>query len=256
MSTALPARKAWKVRFFQAYLSWYLGRNFNGIRQLGPPPSFDPENESLVLYANHPSWWDPLLFLFLVEHHFPGVPVYGPIDAEALERYGIFQGLGFFGVDQHSPASLRSFLRTGQAILSQPGRLLVLTPEGNFADPRVRPLEFQVGLEQLARRAPEHVRLAPLALELVHWEERLPEACYRIGPAEPPQARCNWKPALTQTLDELQQATQKRDPSLFLTSQEGKSGLGGLYGLWRRLIRGDRDLRHGSVKATQNDRPA
>ena len=53
-----------------------------------------------MVVSNHPSWWDPILFMLLHRAAFDGRPIYGPIDAAMLEKYRFFGRLGAFGVEQ------------------------------------------------------------------------------------------------------------------------------------------------------------
>ena len=49
----------------------------------------------LIIYANHPSWWDPMIAQFLNRKLCPDRQFYAPIDAKALEHYRVLGKLGF-----------------------------------------------------------------------------------------------------------------------------------------------------------------
>jgi 1-acyl-sn-glycerol-3-phosphate acyltransferase len=240
---ALPPINRWKIRFFRAYTRRYLRRHFNAVR-ISSFPRLAADRPAVV-YLNHASWWDPLLSLFLAERLFPARPVFGPIEARQLERYGIFRGLGFFGVEPGTIRGGLKFVRTSEVILSDPARMLWLTPQGRFADPRERPATFREGLGQLALRA-RHAVFVPLAIEYPFWQERLPEALVRFGaPVSagelPPaieggkaQSSCLAK-RLERTQEELAIEARSQEPARFDTLLGGKAGVGGIYDSWRRL---------------------
>ncbi len=150
------------------------------------------ERDALVVYANHPSWWDPISALVLARQVFPKHRVYAPIDARALQKYKMFSRMGFFGVSP-SRAGAIEFLRRSQAILSQPGSSIWLTPEGRFVDPRESSAPLAAGLSHLATRlatqnsqvdtdkAPRQLFFIPCAVEYAFWEERKPEALCWFG---------------------------------------------------------------------------
>jgi 1-acyl-sn-glycerol-3-phosphate acyltransferase len=197
----------------------------------------------LVVYCNHPSWWDPLLCLWLARHFFPTRTHYGPIEATALERYRLFTRLGFFGIAMGTRRGAATFLRLGEAILRQPATALWVTPEGQFTDPRLRPVRLQPGLGHLARRLARGVFL-PLAFEYPFWEERFPEVLVCFG--EPvavvpvPQRRAaEWTALLARRLeaaqDGLAQAACQRDHSAFEMLLRGRAGVGGVYDVWRAM---------------------
>lgn len=260
---------------FQRYLRGYLARHVHAVRRSrtgSAPPRVSPE-EPLVVYANHPSWWDPLIFLFLSDRFWPERSHYGPIDAEAARRYKFFRRLGFFGVEQGTRAGARTFLETSSAILERPSTALWITPQGDFTDPRNRPVRLEPGLVALARRL-ERGTFVPLALELPFWQEKLPEVLVRFG--EPvslrgPEAEAlrsrgdEGRELLARRLEDTQDAlaleARARRETAFDTLLSGAAGPGGVYDLWRRAkawIRRERfEPEHGSVQATrQRENPS
>ncbi len=211
----------------------------------------------LVIYTNHPSWWDPALLLFALPKLFPGRMCFGPMDGAALGRYRLFERMGIFGIDPHSPQGARDFLRVADQGLARPDALLCITAEGAFTDARVRPVRLRPGLAHLARRAPQAVFL-PLALEYGFWNESQPEALMRFGqPVEPGVAetgadvqerQARLEGALAATMDALAEESISRNAALFRPLLQGTAGVGGIYDLYRRAraaVRGDRfDPRH------------
>jgi 1-acyl-sn-glycerol-3-phosphate acyltransferase len=155
------------VRSFVRYTHYYLRRHFHTVRvaQMNYPAPLSPDRP-LIVFLNHPSWWDPLVAICLAFHCFPGRAPYAPIEAKAF-----FARLGFFGVEPGTRRGAVTFLRVGQAVLSQPGTALWVTPGGQFSDPRVRPVTLRSGLAHLTQRIPHGV-LFPLAIEYPFWEER------------------------------------------------------------------------------------
>ena len=69
---------------FGWYLRWYFYRKFHAVRisHAGRPHGF--AGRPLIIYGNHPSWWDPALYILLCTVLFPGRRGYGPMDAKAL----------------------------------------------------------------------------------------------------------------------------------------------------------------------------
>ena len=86
--------------------------------------------------------------------------------------------------------------------------------------------------------------VVPLALEYTFWTERTPEALVRVGEPlrvadHPGLTGKAWtaliEAALTANLDALNAETIRRDPAAFAELLTGKTGVGGVYDLWRRL---------------------
>ena len=239
----LPPLSAGLLRWFTRYTRWYLRQHFHAVHLSSDPPPAVPAETPLVVYANHPSWWDPLLCLLARDVFFPRRRSFAPIEAAMLERYRFFAKLGFFGVEPNTARGAVRFLQTGQAILEQPDTALWLTPEGRFRDVRERPLQFKAGLGHLASRVPRAVFL-PLAIELVFWDERTPEALLRFGapvtwPAgtglDPEAGTARLATELAATMDQLADAARPRNPAAFRVLLRGGAGVGGVYDGWRRI---------------------
>lgn len=182
-ATHLPSVTPWLLRAFSAYSGWYVARHIHSIRISRTCSIPNVGGLPLVIYVNHAAWWDPLVCLALQNAFFGKRQAYAPIDSQALQKYRFFSKLGFFPVDQHSRLGASQFIRTAEAVLSQPDSILWLTPQGRFADVRERPVRFKPGLGHLPPRIPR-AAFVPLALEYTHWEERKPEVLCRFGPIE------------------------------------------------------------------------
>lgn len=247
-SAALPVLSPLLLRGFTWYCRGYLRRHFHSLRvsRAGLPP--EVRGLPLVIYANHASWWDPLLGLLLKSRFFPDRSLFAPIDAAMLKRYRMFSRLGFFGVEQGTRRGAIQFLRTSEAVLHSSGHLLALTPQGRFADARERPVRFLPGLGHLATRVERAVFL-PMAVEFAFWEERLPEILVRFG--EPIEIRRGntcalapgyWTDLFEHKLEAVQDAlsfeAKRRDPAKFQPLLHGGAGQGGVYDWWRAFQAG------------------
>lgn len=252
MREAIPRISPRLLALFARYGDRFVARGFHAVR-LARVQRPDPEalrGRPLVVYLNHPSWWDPMTCLVLAMRLFPDRRHYAPIEAAALAKYRFFEKLGFFGVEPGTIQGARAFLEVGGKIVEQPDSVLWVTAAGRFADPRERPVHLRPGLGHLICRMKEGFVL-PLALEYPFWEERYPEALARFGRAvtlEPTSMRAgDWTAVLGAWLesaqDELAAEAIERDPSRFELLLGGNAGVGGTYDLWRRLkakLRGER----------------
>lgn len=246
----LPPASPTFQRWFGRYLRPYFAKHFDGVRVAKEGPLPGDLSGPFVIYCNHPSWWDPILFMLLREALMPDWEGYGPMEAKALAKYPLFKRLGVFGIDRGTHSGAVAFLKTAEAVLRRPRATLWLTAEGIFADVRRRPIELQFGLAHLVRRMPG-LLVVPLAIEYTFWNERLPEVLVRFG--EPVDLRglerarvetinARLERALEETLDLLAIDAQSREPERFTSILLGRAGIGGPYDLWRRLraaVRGE-----------------
>ncbi len=247
------------LRFFDMYLYFFVRRHFHALRLAGAE-QWPHGKRPLVVCLNHPSWWDPLTAILLSRFLERGADHYAPMDALAFSRYGVFDKLGLFPVEQGTPRGAAQFLRTAAQLFTDKNAVLWVTPQGGFTDARSRPVTFRPGLDALLRRAPE-VTVLPLAIEYTFWDERLPEALALLGkPLLFSKGRCGAVSetpgeqvagALGRAQDALAALSAKRDPSLFTPVLAGATGTSGIYGGWQRIRAAVRRERfsgeHGSL---------
>ncbi len=227
---------------------------------------------SVLVVMNHAGWWDPLSCVRLSEgcDAFRARSHFAPIDAEMLEKYGVFKRLGFFGVASDEAKGARQFLRTGRVILGGAGagsRALWVTAQGRFADVRERPVVLRPGVAHLLSHLQGQPRMnavvVVLSIEYVFWDQRTPELLAAFGPVRAVADgatsqgdgrrvdawRAMLEADLTATMDRLAAAAIGRDPTAFVALASGRKGVGGIYDLGRRIkagLTGQRfDPRHG-----------
>jgi 1-acyl-sn-glycerol-3-phosphate acyltransferase len=237
--TSVPHISTPVLRFFRRIVRGYFRRHFRAVR-VSEAARWDglPEGP-VIVYANHSSWWDPMVSVLLAERFMPERKHYAPMDAAALERYGILKRVGVFGVEQHSARGAAQFLRTGIEILKE-GGVIWITPQGRFADVRERPVEFKPGLAALVARAPVGYVVLPMAVEYTFWDERLPEVLLHFG--EPIEGNGSTgmedklEAGLVEVMEQLRVKVEARDPAGFAVIATGRVGVGGFYQTGQRLL--------------------
>jgi 1-acyl-sn-glycerol-3-phosphate acyltransferase len=244
VTPATPPRVSpWLFGQFLGYTRWYLRRHFRQVLVRRTSLAALSDDQPLVCVMNHPGWWDPLMGLLLAGQGFPRRTHYGAMDAHALETYGIFKSLGFFGVERGTTRGAVEFLRMAKAITQQPRTALWITPHGRYADVRERPVNFLAGTSHVLSRLGQGV-LLPIAIEYVFWDERLPLAVAEFGepidlaacgPATPEQWDRTLTEAMTRVQDQLAARIIARDREPFEVWIDGQAGMGNLYGWWRWL---------------------
>lgn len=247
----LPAISQRWMKLLMWYAPRYVDRHFSAVKVMGEVPDV-ADARPLLIYLNHPSWWDPMAALVLTAKYFRGRPGYGPIDAAGLQRYRFMEKLGFFGIKMDSRAGAARFLRVGRTVLTTPGQTLWVTAEGHFTDPRKRPVVLRPGIAHLARKLPAAggklpgwagagAGAVPLAIEYGYGQEKLPEMRLAFG-AEIPLGDASrsveyWnallEARLTETMDRLAAASMAADDAAFATIGRGRRGVGGVYDGWR-----------------------
>ncbi|TWU46261.1 hypothetical protein Poly51_56570 [Rubripirellula tenax] len=244
-SDGVPVVPGWFQDGFHRFLKPYLGRHFHAVAVDRDSRSGASvcNGEPLVVFGNHPSWWDPLVAHYLNRTLFPERQFFAPIDASALAQYKVFGKLGFYGVELNHASGAAAFLKTSKRILDTPNTAIWMTPEGRFCDARDDTAPLMPGLAHLCSKRSGGWAL-PLALEYVFWDERLPVCMARLG--EPIRIgdhvgidKAAWNELLTAALREnqsrLSQSSIIRSSEPFDNVLSGRRGAGGTYDFFRRI---------------------
>jgi 1-acyl-sn-glycerol-3-phosphate acyltransferase len=231
-------------RFFQKH------KRAARVARWGMPRDYG--HRPLVVFANHPGWWDGVAFMLLSQALFPGRRMFIPMDAAALGRYPFMRRLGVFGVETGTPRGAIAFLRLAREVLAAPDRMLWMNAPGRFSDVRERPVPIAPGMTRLPEFAPEAL-FVPLALDYPFWTERRAEMLCAFGdPIEGAalvalerEARAEaLSVALAATMDRLAEDAIARDPARFETLLRGREGMGGIFQTWRRIVAAARGQRY------------
>jgi len=247
--------------WFMWYVRRYLRRHFHAVRLLAGPdggPGFPRlGGEPVLIATNHPGWWDPLVFLLVGSIAYPDRMSYGPIDAAALGKYKFLERIGFIGIEPNTWRGAARFLRMARAALERSDVIFWTTAQGEFTDPRARPVVIRPGVGHAVAAATRGA-VVPFAVEYPFWSERCPEAVGAFGRVTrigdfPGRSADEWTAVLAAELeatqDRLAAAATARDPAAFETMLSGRVGVGPAYDTIRRVgawLRGRRfDPSHG-----------
>ena len=160
------------------------------IKREGPIPQ--PADGPLIVYMNHPSWWDGymafVLNRMLLRGRYQG---YAMMEQPQLERYRFFSWSGAFSVHRHDARSaMRSVRYIGRLLAERRNRCMYIFPQGEITPNDRRPLAIFSGLARVVRLA-GGATLWPAALRYEFRGEQRPEAFIRIGPAHHAPARAD-----------------------------------------------------------------
>jgi len=248
---AIAKRSALIFAFFGFIFERSLKRGFHAVRLVKAAPIPAASTPRLVIYTNHPSWWDPVTYIFMGRRLFPGRPLFSPMEEAMLVRYPFMAGMGAFPISHGSKRGAADFLASSAEVLKQDQNILLIACQGHFADARERPLKAEAGIAHLAN-AGSNIHFVPLAIEYVLWLEKRPELLLRFGPvidgdmlkSLPIADRLeHLRAALESNMDALAELAIARDERAFTTILSGTSDINPVYDAWRRfkaLVSGQR----------------
>jgi chlorobactene lauroyltransferase len=220
----------------------------------GPLPH--PAEGPLVVYMNHPGWWDGYMAFLLDKIVFrERFESYIMMEEKQLRAYRFFTLCGAFSVDRKRPGDAeRSVNYISRLLRERRNRILWILPQGRIAPNDQRPLRVFPGAARVALRS--GALLWPVALRYEFRGEQRPEAFIRVGPPHLPQPGTNDE-ALTETIrarlttavDALRDEVNADRLDHYRVLLAGRPGIDKLFDSflqllpWRRLPRRHEDTR-------------
>jgi 1-acyl-sn-glycerol-3-phosphate acyltransferase len=134
--------------FFAFYIDWIIGRHFYKVEF--NKPGFNKE-QSILLVANHFSWWDGFL-LYHVNKLVFKKQFHIMVLEESMQKMDFLKYLGSFSVVKNSRQALES-LDYAAELLNDPNNIVVIFPQGKLYSNFVDELSFEKGVSHIATKA-------------------------------------------------------------------------------------------------------
>jgi len=136
----------WAQIIFDVYLSALFKRHFHQLKLVSNQVSIK-EHTSVLLLANHFSWWDGF-FWYYVNKIFWRKKFHIMMLEEQLKRYWFFRFLGAFSIRKNSRSVIESFAYAS-TLLENPNNLVLLFPQGEIQPACIERIKFERGIELL-----------------------------------------------------------------------------------------------------------
>lgn len=128
-------------RFFCWYIARIIQQNFKTIKYDNVVLQAD---KSVLLLANHYSWWDGFVFFYLNKIYFKK-RFYVMIMEQTATQLWFMKYLGAFSVNPKNRSVLQSLAFAGE-LLNNPDNLVLIFPQGKLHSSHIQKIEFQKGL--------------------------------------------------------------------------------------------------------------
>lgn len=139
----------WGVYFFRIYSRIQLKRNFRKIAIHG---NYTNTNKSILLIANHFTWWDGFIQLYLNEFVFKR-RFHVMMLEEQLSVHKILRSNGAFSIRKGSRNIIES-LKYSLDLLMNRDNLVLIFPQGEIQTLYTRDFKFEKGIEYLVKHLP------------------------------------------------------------------------------------------------------
>ena len=132
--------------FFHHYILNLVRRNF---RQINFNKIEVDKDRSVLLLANHISWWDGFL-LYYINHMVFKRKFHVLVIEKTMRQVSFFKYMGAFSISKNSREMLAS-LAYASALLDEPGNLVLIFPQGKLYSNFTDVINFEKGLMKIMR---------------------------------------------------------------------------------------------------------
>jgi 1-acyl-sn-glycerol-3-phosphate acyltransferase len=158
----------WTIHF---YVKWIVGRRFHEI--LFNDIEVD-KNKSMLLIANHYSFWDGLI-LYCVNHRLFKKKFHVMILAETSKKERFLRYSGAFSVEKGTKDIILS-LDYAARLLDDPGNLVLIFPQGKLYPNFANDVHFEKGVVRIIQQAQGKFQLIFAAAFIQYFKHFKPTA--------------------------------------------------------------------------------
>jgi 1-acyl-sn-glycerol-3-phosphate acyltransferase len=155
--------------FFLLYTKWKLKRHFKRVVLRGEG---EPDENSMLIVANHFSWWDGFIVLFLNSLHFRK-RFHVMMLEDQLRKNMFLNKLGAFSVKK-SDRSLVESMNYAAELLQKPGNMVLFFPQGEFQSHHLPEIRFEKGIQRLVKQADAGTRFCMICNLIDYFEHDKP----------------------------------------------------------------------------------
>jgi len=163
--------------FFNRYVQWIVGNQFH---ELVYDDIQVDKNKSVLLIANHFSFWDALI-LFCINQRMLKKKFHVMILEDTAKKEGFLKYAGAFSVDKSSRGMLQSLDYAAQ-LLSDPQNLVLMFPQGKLYPNFVDEVHFEKGVQRIIDKAAGNFQLVFAAAFTQYYQHKKQTATVYLKP--------------------------------------------------------------------------
>jgi 1-acyl-sn-glycerol-3-phosphate acyltransferase len=163
--------------FFNAYILHIVTRNFKQVNY--NTPAIDG-SKSVLLLANHFSWWDGFLLYYLNRKLFKK-QFHIMVIEETMKQVFFFKYMGAFSINKNSREMLDS-LHYAAELLNNPENLVLIFPQGKLHSNFTDTVKFEQGLSRIIRNAAGKFQIVFAATFVETLQYKKPSATIYVKP--------------------------------------------------------------------------
>ena len=165
------------VWFFKIYIHWNLKIKFNRLSVVYKNLTIDNPT-SLLVVANHFTWWDGFLIHWLNEMCW-GKKFHVMMLESQLKKFKILNKAGAYAINKDSREVLTTLDYTVK-ILSNPNHLVLMFPQGQITSMHVKHIHFKKGLERIVHKIKDSGTLVFVVVLVDYYSTKKPNLFFYV----------------------------------------------------------------------------
>lgn len=168
----IPARRNTTLsNMFALYMRYRMRKAFKTIEVM---PFEVKQGHSILLLANHFSWWDGFFGNYLAYWTFKR-KLYIMMQHDHLEKRMLFNLFGGFSIERGTKEMLKSLWYAAD-LLSDPENLVVVFPQGELISNHTETIKVEKGIERLIKKIEGPCQIVYCATLIDYFESLKPSA--------------------------------------------------------------------------------
>ena len=155
--------------FFSWYISKIISKDFYSFNYNKPLFS---SGKSILLLANHFSWWDGFLLFHLNKIYFKK-HFHVMVLQDTAEKVKFLKYLGAFSIQRNAKSLIESLDYAGK-LLDNPDNLVLIFPQGELNSSHVSNVNFEKGLNKIIAASKKQFQYLFAAVLIDYFDQRKP----------------------------------------------------------------------------------
>ncbi|MFD2284512.1 glycerol acyltransferase [Pedobacter petrophilus] len=166
-----PRKNNLIYRFFSWYIEYIIKKDFASLKY----NNIDIKaNASILILANHFSWWDGF-FIFYINKKFFKKQFHVLVNAENYGKVGFLKYLGAFAA-AHTGKDVLGMLNYAGQLLDDKNNLVLIFPQGKLHSNHLKNITFEKGVMQIIKSSQKRLNIIFAATFVDYFSTRKPTA--------------------------------------------------------------------------------
>ncbi|MFW0716285.1 1-acyl-sn-glycerol-3-phosphate acyltransferase [Pedobacter sp. N23S346] len=166
-----PRKNTFIYRFFSWYIEFIIKKDFASLHYNTIETK---EDTSILILANHFSWWDGF-FIFYINKKLFKKQFHVLVNAENYNKVGFLKYLGAFAAES-SGKDIIGMLGYASKLLDDKNNLVLIFPQGKLQSNHVKNITFEKGVMQIIKSSQKRLNIVFAATFIDYFSRRKPTA--------------------------------------------------------------------------------